>query len=436
MKLEGTSGESVAATDVGAGLAPAQTNEPAQTTQTGEPAQTGEAAQPAQPAQTAQTRAYNFDEIHAIAEKGGDIPDEFYDQYEKDLLSGKRPGRDKASLASGTEEQSQPDTSQEQANADGGKEQAQELQTVMAQVGAKTPQEIPAKVNELRNAFSQASERAKYNERTSEALHTVMLDIAAGKQEAFDYFKKITGKDFPTQPVAQQPAQAAKEANPFLLSDEEIEKSLDPDLGRLFNGRLQNMQAHFEEQLKKFGERISKVDQYEEFLAAEQYKASVAHHQSAVTDILLKIAEMDEFENLKSQPVRAFIEEYVSNPDKPPREELKDLLEVARLYGSKKADTIEDALKIHFYPQTKAKIAQAKIEATKSATGAQAKPTVGVHGTTQNGSSAAAAISDETAEKMAAGEIEMPEEYFDEDGVPTPKMPANLKQRLFKIAAA
>jgi len=431
METEGTAGESGAATDVGAGLAPAQTNEPAQNTQTGAHAQTaGKATQAAQPAQTGQ---YNFDEIHAKAEAGEDIPDEFYDQYEKDLLSGKQPSsRDKASLVSNPDEQSQPDTSQEQANADGGKEQAQELQAAMAKVGAKTPQEVPVKIDELRNAFSQASERAKFNERECKGLIALMHDMAAGKQEAFDHFKKVTGKDFPTQPGAQQPAQAAPEASPFSFSEEEIATAVDDNLWRKVDKMLQAREASYQKEVQSLNERVK---QYEDYLAAEQDKASLAKYESSVMDTLMSIAEMEEFENLKALPVRNMIAEHLKNPDRPLPKELEDLIEVAELFADKKAGrSLQDACKIHFYDRTKGKIAQAKIEAAKGAAGAQAKPTVGIHGTTQSGSSAAAKISDAVAEQMAAGDMDIPDEYLDDDGIPTAKMPENLRALLFRAA--
>jgi len=417
METEGAAGADTGtetgAADAGAGLAPAQTGT----------------------AQTTQTGPINFEELHAKAEAGEEIPEEHYEQYEKWLLeSGK--STDPA--------QSQPEASQGTANAPGGKEQAgqtPDMQALMAEVGAKTPEEVQSKVRELRNTYSQTSERAKKAEKGLEEQSKLLEDLIDGKPEAWQWVKEKTGKDFPTPGKTPQ---AQESASPFTIPEEEIGESgeiIDTNLARRFNEILQKQQSYFDGKLQELSGKMGNIGQYETMLQEQRRSAQVAEIESRVTDSLVSLAEKNaDVYGLAGKPVRTLIEQWRRDPANPPPE-LAELISTASLYADlaqsvhdgRLTMSLEDIHRIRHFDKINGRVAQAKIEAAANASSRaqNVKPTAGVAGGAAP--KREPSCTDADIKAMIAGSLDIPDEWMD-DGMPSrDKMPSKLYEALTKV---
>jgi len=365
----------------------------------------------------------NYSEVHAKLEAGEDVDltEEQTAEYEKWYASG-MPKQDDNS-------QSNAEAPEKASQADGNV--SAEEQAAWAEVGAKTRQEYVTKTRELRNGFTQSSGKLKQMEAEAKSVKAFFDDLAAGKPEAIEHWKRMTNKDFPATQPAAQPAQAAGQgASQFMLSEEQINNSLDPDLGRAFNAQIKALEAHFsgklDSELQKLG---ANMKQYESVMNAERVKAAEARIQPQIVNDFLAVAEKypDDY-GLQDLPVRTLIENWLNGQDVP---ELGKFVEMLNISNSRKI-SLEDAHAIFAMPSMNEKLAQAKISNAKSA-GSSAKPTVGVHGTTPKGSSSAE-ISDADAVAMAKGTMEIPDKYLD-DGIPMKgKTPDNLYKLLTEVA--
>lgn len=362
----------------------------------------------------AQLAKLNFTEVHAKLEAGEDVElsDEQLSEYEKWYAEGMKPQDDNS--------QSQTEAPDTASPADGAA--SVEMKALMAEVGAKTPQEVPAKIRELRNSFTQASGKAKEAEAARAELESAKAffkDLANEKPEALEHFKKMTGKDYAkTQPATQTAQVAGQDASQFLLSDEQIEAAFfSKEEGKAFNDKLKAMQSHYE---KKLQDLMGSMKQYESYMKAEQDKAASARVQSQILDEILAVCEKyPEDYGLQGKPIRTLIEGYLKDPANPPAE-LSEFMETLKTFHEHKLPSLDAAHKFRYFDKNYAKIAEAKINAAKSAS-SSAKPTVGVHGATSQKGSSTAEISDADAEAMINGTKDIPDEWYDQMGELDPK---------------
>jgi len=378
--------------------------------------------------QSAQPAKLNYSEVHAKLEAGEDVDltEEQISEYEKWYAEGMKPQDD--------DSQSNTEAPDKASPADGNA--SADMKALMAEVGAKTPQEVPAKIRELRNSFTQASGKAKEAETikaTNERMNAFFDDLIADKPQAWEHLKKSykekTGRDIPVMQSAAQPAQTAGQGtDPFAMSDDEVlDTFMNLEKGRNF---LNGLKSFMDGRMQKLEESTKQYDDHFKAMQAERDKAESAKAQSKLFDELVALAEKyPEDYGLQGKPIRELMDRWWNNEDVP---ELKELFATGIIKGKYKLDNLEQAHAINFQKRYSEKLVQAKINAAKSA-GSSAKPTVGIHGTTPKGSSSAE-LSDADAVAMAKGTMEIPDKYLD-DGIPMKgKTPDNLYKLLTEVA--
>jgi hypothetical protein len=358
-----------------------------------------------------------------MEEGSEDIPIEIYDLYEEKLLNGELE-----QLLSQPQDAAPQEAS---ANEEGGERGWQA--DLMQKIGAKTPEEIPAKVTELRNAFSQASQKAKEAERIASNQTALMNDFFAGKPEAVAYAKNMMGKA-PAVPDSTATGGSSQTEDPlsgFLLSEERINQYDDSfgarDVARDVNEMLRIMASAFNDTIAQ------ETSGTKQFMAAMQERENAAlmrEMRAKSVDDLLMLAEKysDDYE-LKGMPVRTLIERYVNDPSNPPAElaKLHETLQIYLAKGDRNPEfTWEDAHAIRNYGKMRGKVAEAKMGSAKPVA---KPPTVGVAGS--GAYSAPDNLSDQDMKAMIAGAMEIPKDWFDEDGLPIQsKMPPEVYNAL------
>jgi hypothetical protein len=376
-------------------------------------------------ASTSESAAPNFAEIHAAAERGEEIPLEHYEKYEQWLSDGM------------PEQQTptQETAPQEQASEAGKGGEAWQAEA-MAKVGAKTPEELPAKITELRNAYSRAAQAAKRVSDTEAFLdrtEEIFQGLRRRDPQALADFKDVVGIDLSAGSTAAG-GNPQTETDGFLLPDDVINASLDPDLGRAFNDRLKLMRSDYGEKLRGMEGRLAGLDEYKADLQERKTSAERAKWHSRNVEEMLAVAEkyQDDY-GLQGKPIRTLIERYMSDPGNPPPE-LEKLHAMAKLFATGRANSFEDAHYIYAYGGMNAKLAEARMGAAKPQ---QRTPSAGIAALGAGGGQAvsAANLSDEQAEAMASGAVPIPDEWLDEDGIPVKgRTPENLYARLTNAA--
>jgi len=356
--------------------------------------------------------------------KGIEIPEEYLEEYERKVTEGffdKQPEQ-----AEAPEQASQPQYTEAEKK-------------LMAEFGAKTPEEAWEKARAFRNQATQAMGKAKEAEVLKQKLlnqANLYRDLARGVPEALAYWERETGEKF-RMPGAQQPTQPENPYAKFLLTEEEIEGSLDPNLGRNFNAKLQGLIDAFQRQQDALTGKLEDFEQVKAHVEQQRQQAKLAEAKSFIGDNILKIIEAhpDDYAGLSGKPVRAFVERYLNelpqydaDPSNMPPEfaELHEVMSLCLGQGL----GIEQAHAIANYGKMNGKLAQARMASVKPA---PKTPTVGVAG---SGAQAQAQnLSDSQIQAMVAGTLDIPEAYLDEDGLPIRgKCPQKLYDALTKAA--
>ncbi len=355
--------------------------------------------------------------------KGIEIPEEYLEEYERKVTEGffdKQPEQ-----AEAPEQASQPQYTEAEKK-------------LMAEFGAKTPEEAWEKARAFRNQATQAMGKAKEAEVLKQKLlnqANLYRDLAKGVPEALAYWERETGEKF-QMPGAQQPTQPENPYAQFLLTEEEIADSLDPNLGRQFNAKMQVMIDAFQEQQKALNAKLGDVDEYKSYVEQQRREAWTAKTKSDTLDSILQTIEAhpEDYAGLSGKPARAFVERYLSERPRylsdpstvPP--EFAELHEVVNLFRDRKVSW-EEAHAIRNYGGMKGKLAEAK---KASAGSTPKKPTVGVAGS--GAQMNAANLSDAQIQAMAAGKMDIPEEWLEDGDISPTKTPQNLYKLMVGVA--
>jgi len=373
--------------------------------------------------QTAQPAATmpDFKDIHERAQKGETVPEEHLDAYEQWLSDG-MPEQEVAVEPEQTAEPEQPKEPEIPA-----------WQTdAVKMVGAKTPEEVPEKIKGLLRELSvKGAALANY--------HKYMAGCKSGDPHSIAEIQRVYGFNPATLTAPPAPAAQPAAAMPTQTSEFTKEMFMDEEKGEQFLNAFSSVKN----ELAAMKENFSK---YEQMIEAERAKAEQKQQEAERTQTQSK--QMDgerelievygaDF-GLSNVLARSAIEQLNKN-SLGENEILKPFAEFMLLYfGRDRA--YEELTPIEFYElknyrAAKGKIAQAKIDAGKAATSKalSVKPTVGVAGVAQK--IAAPNLSDKELEAYYNGTKSIPDEWLDEDGMPSSKMPTKLKSMVLGQAA-
>lgn len=355
---------------------------------------------------------HDFATIEARFDKGEQLSAEEMAAYEQWIMAG---GNDQNAEDAQSKEPIEvvPDASPKD-----GAEGSDALSKAMAEVGAKTAEELPAKLHELRTALSQKGQEMQNVRTERDSLAELVEDLAAGVPAAVEYFQSKFGKAPPiqTQPQAQASASPQDSASPYLMTDAEISGMIDPEMGKAFNQRILRMQADLE---AKFNPAIEHYRKQTEQVQLERNRA-------LVIDDMVSVAAKFGKDYGEGVPVRELVEGYMRTGVADPR--ISELLETVKFMNENGIPSLELAHRARTYDRLAQNQSQAVIDAQRKARESllNVKPSAGLGG---KGGTGAGEFSQAQIDAIASGKQAAPKEWFTPEGIPIPeKMPAKVRE--------
>jgi hypothetical protein len=264
--------------------------------------------------------------------------------------------------------------------------------------------------------------RLQQLEAMASGLPQVLLGLSQGDPAALAAFKQITGQDFgggragspAAEPAPATAAPTASGLDSFLLPDDVIQNSVDPQLGQAYNERIKALVGAFRGEIDSIKKRLSdEVAPVVNESRKAKEMSKIAEIRSRVIDDMQRVAEAHaEDYGLTGIPTRELIEAYfkdTANPD--PR--LAELLETTRLVADGRVNDLEDAHRLRFFDKYGEKLANAKIANMRSGN----RNAGGAGGAGGAATPATNPGNSVTLEQIIAGEA-IPSEWLDAEGMP------------------
>ena len=343
--------------------------------------------------------------LEARFNAGETLTDAEMEAYEAAIMAGNKPKED--------DEPTQPEEPGDDEPAqgeEGGKATVTpELEAAMAEVGAKSVEELPVKVKALRAALSQQGQQVAQAKQVSQLL----TDLAEGKPEAIAHFEKVSGRKFPVgvQVAQVQQAQAPTVDSSLLIPQEVIDSSLEPEVLKAINANIARVLQAQEAKLAPYIKQAEAATQ-----AAEMERS-----RSRVTDDLVEVAgKYSDVYGAAGSSVRELVSQYVQTGNVDPR--IQPLIETAQYMIQHQLPSLDAAHKILHFDKVRSSAVEREIAARRETVAkvTGAKPTVGLGGKATVGGEFTSADMD----AIKAGRIEAPAEWFTAEGIPIPsKMP-------------
>jgi hypothetical protein len=311
--------------------------------------------------------------MHKAAQDGTEIPTEHYDAYEKKFAEGyfdKEP------------EPKQPEPAPE-------------------------PEPKQPEPNYQKEATEAKESYTKLVSDTDELLK----GMANGDPQAIAAFQKITGKAF--QPP-QAPPNAEPEANPWKITPEQAEAAgvMDMAVIDLLNGQIDKVVKHYDSKTESMSADVNK---YKSSMQEQERAAHTARISSSITDEVMAVTGKGRYGDVTREQIDAFRK----NPAECALPEklattLRVYADVQKMINEGKLEmSLEDVDRLLYYNED---MANAKMSAAKA--NQQHKPTVGVNGS--GGAVDLANLTPEQMQAMANGNMDIPDKFLDEDGMPIP----------------
>lgn len=317
--------------------------------------------------------------------------------------------------------------------------EAKTLKDAMRLVGARDVNQLPEKINELLTQVrTSGGNLGRENKRLNDTLdgqNTLIADLLDGKPEAINVARKIAGRGGnpdlkPGVESNSKNASANADAgtgtfDQFLMSDDDIASSVDPDFAKQMNGRMKGVVQMFEKSLKDLKQGIEPLQQ--ELQATTQKASRERANQQVMGDLSELASRFGDVYGVQTGNIGAMLAEFSQTGVVDPR--IQPLIETAQYMVDHGLPSIEIAHKVRFFDkvsdhtdavlnakkETRAKILNrnAPVSAAGSATG----------GTKS--------YSDAELQKMAGGKIRVPDEWLSPNGqFDLAKIPADVKERL------
>lgn len=326
-------------------------------TETTEPTGKTATAAPEKSAPSSDEKAYRLAELVKLTEskpetKLNDEDQAIYDEYVDNKLQPKeRP----AANSKDSEKEAKPEIEKaekpEKETTDNPKVPAH-IQAAMKEVGAKTPDELPAKIKELRAVASGKETKALGDmkqdmARRAENSAALIRDFAKGVPKAVQFVKENYGIDFPTQTQT-------------VTNDSEMPFDADADL--LTGGALTKLWTQLQQANKRLNEVDTGFKSHQQRLQEQSARQSAT---STVVDEMIGVA--GKIEGLKDLPNlrNAIIDRVVNGKVDHRLDAFNELFDIAQEAGT----TLENAYLIKQGRETQMLVARAKEDGRKETFG-------------------------------------------------------------------
>jgi len=353
--------------------------------------------------------------------------DEDLDFLENEYYSGKnKPSKPVSAEADEPDEGEKTEGDQPEDDQDQKEEKepkakiSKEIEDAMKEVGAKTPEELPGKIKELRKQLSGKDAQAVATlTKQIKAEQALMEDVRKGVPEALDHLKKVYGLELVaagTRPQqAQQQAQTQTEALPFTPEDD-----------ALVGGALSRMYNLLQQSQKTVGGLQETFQQQQERV---QKEAATTRAQADTIDEIWTVSQG--IPGVKDIPnLRSLVNDWVKSGNEDPRlAPLSELFEIA----TKEGVSLTVAAKLKKAEDAERLIAEAETRGREAAY--KHKPNPSLSGIT-GGKGETTTYTEEQYQEMAQDHRKIPEDWFDDnDNLIESKIPRKAR-RFFGFAPA
>jgi hypothetical protein len=296
------------------------------------------------------------------------------------------------------------------------------IQKAMDYVGAKTVEELPAKVESLRKEFNRVNgERGKMPQlnqlqENMRGQHNLIADMLAGKPEAFAYAAKIHGLD-PSKIQAHRNGASNTNPNPAAGNNQQsggrFDTYLDPEVAK-----------HMDEVEGKLRE----LDAVKEFMHKEMDQRTLSDARTQTLNEISEIVAMapEIFDTKKHGSLRSQMDLYWNtNRNDPVPESTKRVIEVLQIAAEHGFNTLKPAYEMWAWRNRGALQSEAARSATQAFTGKRAS--VGLSDQQQGRSGSSYSQAD--VQKIADGDAAMPSDWVDQKSgrLLVDKMPPEVK---------
>lgn len=293
------------------------------------------------------------------------------------------------------------------------------IQKAMEYVGAKSVEELPAKVEALRKEFDRVNgERGKMPQLNQlqnnvRGQHNLIADMLAGKPEAYAFAAKAHGLD----PSKIQGYRNGNGQTPNSApSGGKFDTYLDPEVA-----------IHME----AVDKQLREVEVMKQFMQGEMDKRTLDDARvqtlNEMSDIIQQAPEL--FDSKKHGSLRTQMDQYWNTKkDSPIPESVKRIIEVMQLAADHGFNSLKPAYEIWAYRNRGSVQSEAIRSATHALTGKRAS--VGL--SDQQQGRTGTGYSQAEVQKMADGEADMPQDWVDQrtGRLLVDKMPAEVRNVL------
>lgn len=283
-------------------------------------------------------------------------------------------------------------------------------------IGAKSIEEVPAKIKGLLEKVQEFDRKAgtwgrekqmltKGIQETKAGFDALIRDLYEGNPRALAHIEQNADQFGirPKQRGQQQPA------------EDPTDKFLDPDLAKHVQSKIDEMERVYRAKIESLESKFGRIDQARDaHLVNEQIAAEM-------TQLTEKYPEL----RPQNGSIRELFLEYRKGAEGDPIDpRIAPLIQLLEIAEQKRLDNLEDAYALHAFKNRSQQIIEAKQQARKELTGRPAS--VGMSDVQGTKTSNYQQFTDADFQAMADGRVPIPQGWF-VNGSPTSLMPARLR---------